>query len=346
MSGKGVTCLFVFLAAALACVGWCGGAQAQDVCEALGACNRTWQTIENPWFFQTAVSHDGYNAAQSAAIPDGEAAALYTEVTGPCTLSLWYKVSASTDGGFLIYVGPDPIVVHWGDRDWTKWTYVLGAGTHNITVYFWRYTGDPGAGSNCAWVDQFLVEESVPPTGSVTVDNGAASTGSPDVSLGLTYADTGAGVTGMRFSNNGSTWSAWQKPAATKAWTLAPGDGTKTVRAQFRDKAGNVSERYTDTILLDQTPPTGGIVINGGDWIAPDLNVTLSLSWEDGAGSGVSRMRFSNNGSTWSPWEAVAPTKAWTLSSLGVRTVRVQYLDRAGNVSPVYSDYINVVPAP
>ena len=33
------------------------------------------------------------------------------------------------------------------------------------------------------------------------------------------------------------------------------------VRAQFRDKAGNVSVRYTDTILLDQTPPAGAIVI-------------------------------------------------------------------------------------
>jgi hypothetical protein len=57
-------------------------------------------------------------------------------------------------------------------------------------------------------------------------------------------------------------------------------------------------------------------------------------------------MRFSNNGFTWSPWEAVAATKAWTLSGWDYRTVRVQYLDRAGNVSPVYSDYINVVPAP
>ncbi len=90
------------------------------------------------------------------------------------------------------------------------------------------------------------------------------------------------------------------------------------------------------------TAPTGGIVINNGQWITLSRDVTLGLNWAD-AGTGVSRMRFNNDGATWSAWEAVAPTKAWTLSAWGVRTVRVQFIDRAGNVSAVYSDYINAL---
>jgi len=57
-------------------------------------------------------------------------------------------------------------------------------------------------------------------------------------------------------------------------------------------------------------------------------------------------MRFSNNGSTWSPWEPVAATRAWTLGggAPGYYTVRVQYLDRAGFVSDRLNDYIRLAP--
>jgi len=56
----------------------------------------------------------------------------------------------------------------------------------------------------------------------------------------------------MRFSNNGSTWSRWEPPAAVKAWTLGgTAPGHYTVRVQYRDGADNVSERFSDYIRLD-----------------------------------------------------------------------------------------------
>ncbi len=61
-------------------------------------------------------------------------------------------------------------------------------------------------------------------------------------------------------------------------------------------------------------------------------------------GRGVSRVRFSDNGSTWTGWELPKATRAYTLpAGLGYHTVRAQYLDAAGNYSPVYSDYIKLV---
>jgi len=309
-----------------------------SVCDGVGACNRDW-TLDGDarWFTQTAVSHDGHNACQNEDIGENEYASMSTTVTGPVTVSFWWKVSSEYDYDFLTFsVDESEEYAISGDEDWVQVTHELtGEGPHTLT---WQYYKDSSVseGADAGWVDQFVVVESDPPTGSVTVNSGAARTNTPSVQLGLTWDDgDGSGVSGMRFSNNGSTWSAWEKPAAQKVWTLAPGDGVKTVRAQFRDKAGNVSAVYTDTILLDQTPPDGAIVINNGGPTTDTLDVVLHLFWVD-HGSGVSRMRFSSNGYTWSAWEPVASTKPWTLPGWGYHTLRVQYLDRAGNASPVF----------
>ncbi|HEY5541121.1 MAG TPA: hypothetical protein VIL41_06690, partial [Coriobacteriia bacterium] len=67
----------------------------------------------------------------------------------------------------------------------------------------------------------------------------------------------GSGVSQMRFSNDGSTWSSWQAYSTTASWTLTSGDGTKTVYAQFKDNAGNASSAtISDTIGLDTVAPT------------------------------------------------------------------------------------------
>ena len=318
------------------------------LCEGVGACNREWTNAgDASWFFQTAVSKDGWNALQSGDVGDNEASVVQTTVTGPCTVSFWWKVSSEEDWDYLtFYVNYGVNEEISGEIDWAQVTVDLPAGEN---VLAWAYNKDEmiSSGADAGWLDQFVVMETTPPTGSVVINSGQSYTADPDVLLSLTYDDgDGSGVSGMRFSNDGATWSAWQKPAATKAWTVPAGDGYKTVRAQFRDKAGNVSARYADYILLDAAPPTGGIVINNNQSVTASQNVTLGLTWDDGAGSGVSRMRFSNNGSTWSPWEPVAATRAWTLGggAPGYYTVRVQYLDRAGFVSDRLNDYIRLAP--
>ena len=93
------------------------------------------------------------------------------------------------------------------------------------------------------------------PTGSVTIDNGAAATNSTAAVLTLSASDP-AGVTQMRFSNTGSTFSTPEAYATTKAWTLTSGSGTKTVYVQFQNAPGNWSGSFTDTIVLDTTAPT------------------------------------------------------------------------------------------
>jgi len=191
------------------------------------------------------------------------------------------------------------------------------------------------------------VTDTTPPTGTIVINNNRSATNSPAVTLTLAWDDgaDGTGVSRMRFSDDGAHWSAWETLQAARAHTLPAGDGHKTVRVQYLDRANNRSAVFSDYILLDTTPPTGTISINGGAATTVSLPVSLRLGWSDG--TGVSRMRFSGNGSTWTVWETPAATRAHTLpAGLGYHTVRVQYLDSAGNYSPVCSDYVKVVAKP
>jgi hypothetical protein len=55
----------------------------------------------------------------------------------------------------------------------------------------------------------------------------------------------------MRFSGDGMHWTAWEAMAPTKAYMLPGPNGYNTVRVQYRDAVGNVSDRFNDYILLN-----------------------------------------------------------------------------------------------
>ena len=112
-------------------------------------------------------------------------------------------------------------------------------------------------GTLAGWSIEIDYNDTVAPSGTVSIDGGAAQTNSPTTRLALSAADPDPGteVTQVRFSNDGTTWSAFRPYAATTTWTLATGDGTKTVYAQFADDFGNLSPAVSDTIVLDTRVP-------------------------------------------------------------------------------------------
>ena len=83
----------------------------------------------------------------------------------------------------------------------------------------------------------------------------------------------------MRFSNDGSTWSAWETYATSRTWIVSSGTGTRTVSAQFRDAAGNISPTASDSIQLDTTPlPTVSFVSTNIAENAGSATVLVQLS--------------------------------------------------------------------
>ncbi len=97
------------------------------------------------------------------------------------------------------------------------------------------------------------------PTGSVTINNGASSTNSPSVTLGLSATDD-RGVTGYYVSESSTKPSAsasgWTSITSTTSYsasvpyTLSSGDGSKTVYVWYKDAAGNISSVSSDSITL------------------------------------------------------------------------------------------------
>ncbi|MGE3912476.1 MAG: Kelch repeat-containing protein [Chloroflexota bacterium] len=188
----------------------------------------------------------------------------------------------------------------------------------------------------------WLPDLGTPEIQNLVIQSGAAVINHANVTLTIQASDGGSGVAGMSFSNDGTTWSAWEPYATTKPWALAAGpDNVRTVHARVQDQVGNVSAVVTDTILYDTVAPTlSTLTINSGALTTTSTTVSLSLQSSDpSGGSGVSQMAFSNDaGASWSAWEAFQATKSWTLSAGdGQKTVQARVLDGAGNVSGTVS---------
>jgi hypothetical protein len=230
---------------------------------------------------------------------------------------------------------------------WSAWesyatnkSWTMSSGDGSKTVYA-QYKDNAGNISSTPATDT-ITFDTVAPAGSVVIDGGATYAASTSVNLTLSATDATSGVAQMSFSNNGTTWSAWESYAISKAWTLRSGDGSKAVYVRYNDNAGKVSAPATDTITLDTVAPAGAVVIDGGATYAASTSVNLTLSATDDT-SGVSQMSFSNNGSTWSAWESYAISKAWTLSSGdGSKTVFVRFKDTVGKVSTTTTDGIKL----
>lgn len=119
------------------------------------------------------------------------------------------------------------------------------------------------------------------PTGSVSINAGAAYTTSASVTLTISATDTGGGtVTQMEVKNDNAFTGNWQPYATTLPWTLAGPDGTNTVYIRFRDGSGNASGPYSDTIILDTVNPTitSRTPASGASYVSRTTNITVNFS--------------------------------------------------------------------
>ncbi|MGG4154292.1 DNRLRE domain-containing protein [Peribacillus muralis] len=100
------------------------------------------------------------------------------------------------------------------------------------------------------------VVDTTPPAGEIVINHGAKVTNTPNVTLTLASSDNSDSDISQRFRNEQANWTAYEKQAKTKPWTLSGGNGEKTVSVMFKDGSGNESKTYSEKILLDATLPT------------------------------------------------------------------------------------------
>jgi alpha-tubulin suppressor-like RCC1 family protein len=126
-----------------------------DFTESANATNLVWNSGGNqPWFPETATTHDGVAALQSGAITANQQSTAQTTVEGPGTLSFWWKVSSETNNDYVSFSvdGMEQSRIS-GTVNWQQKTFYLIPGTHTLT---WSYSKNAtiNNGSDAAWLDQ------------------------------------------------------------------------------------------------------------------------------------------------------------------------------------------------
>ncbi|MBI3307736.1 MAG: discoidin domain-containing protein, partial [Candidatus Omnitrophica bacterium] len=229
---------------------------------------------------------------------------------------------------------------------WTAWENIastkslqlpVGDGTKEV-----QYQLRDKAGNLSPPIIDTITLDTTLPSGSVSIMNGNEYARWTQVDLTLTASDV-SGIDKVNFSiDDGTTWKGWEDFAETRRITLPVGEGEKKVLFKVRDGAGNIST-FFDTIILDQTKPTGTIKINDGASYTNSRNVTLTFSAQDNI-SEAYQMRYSiNDGVTWvMDWNKFSASKTLQLpAGDGLKEVRWEIRDKAHNVQ-VYKAQITL----
>lgn len=193
------------------------------------------------------------------------------------------------------------------------------------------------AGLRTATIAQESAIDETAPTGTVSINAGAAGTASASTTLTLSATDATA-VSQMCISNT-SSCSTWLSYTTSKAWTLASGTGTKTVYVWWKDSLGNTSASpVTDTIVYDTTAPSNGTATATGG------SGTVAVAWSgfSDAGAGIASYKVVYSTSS-TPSSCSSGTTAYSGSDAGFTHsgltngttyyYRVCAVDAAGNTS-------------
>ena len=217
----------------------------------------------------------------------------------------------------------------WETYTVTKsWTLSTGDGTKTVYVKFKNSTGN----ESIVYRDTIILD-STPPTGSLSINNGAQSTSIASVTLNIKSKDSSQ----MMVSNDPNfAEGVWESYATTKDWTLTDGVGTKKVYIKFEDDAGNISKVYSNTIIIAM-PPTGGVSINNDAEYINTINTTLNIT-----ATSASQMMISNDSRfNKAKWEKYASRKKWKLTKGdGEKTVFIKFKNTIGIESTAYRDTI------
>ncbi len=225
--------------------------------------------------------------------------------------------------------------------------------------YRYTLTGTDNVGNAVSISTIVKVDTSAPAAPSLTLSNAtggayyagsgstvffrpAAASGSFD--LGASSSDGETGVAAYQFPTGttlGTNWSA-SGAGASRTYSFTAGattNGSQSVTAT--NGAGGVSAGSSFTLAADSSAPTSTVQCNGaactgGFYATAPVNVTLSAN--DGAGSGLLKIRYTTDGSDPTPVNGSDYTAAISVSA--TTTVKFRAYDNLGNEEAVGSETI------
>jgi hypothetical protein len=125
-----------------------------DLGEALNATNLTWITSATGyWFPEASINHDGLMAAQSGSLPYLQWSTLQTTVTGPGTMTFFWKVNRF--GNVMYFTATNETSLEYGvitSTNWRKEVVYLGGGSQ--TLQWWFKRAPSGSSQDAGWLDE------------------------------------------------------------------------------------------------------------------------------------------------------------------------------------------------
>ncbi|MCX6874983.1 MAG: M6 family metalloprotease domain-containing protein [Verrucomicrobia bacterium] len=120
---------------------------------------------DSVWYGESTSTHDGVDAVQNGDIADSQSVWAQTYVTGPGTLTFWWKVSSEANYDYLRFFmdgveqGTAPRIS--GEVDWQPITVTVPVGNHALR---WTYSKDSSVstGADAAWLDQVVFAPDLP----------------------------------------------------------------------------------------------------------------------------------------------------------------------------------------
>ena len=173
----------------------------------------------------------------------------------------------------------------------------------------------------------FVVDSAAPVTTSslspATPDLANGWYGVP-VTVTLSASDPDSGVASTKYTIDGGPAQTYSSP-----FTISS-EGSHTVSYWSTDNAGNVETAHTITVKVDLNAPTTTATltpaIHNGWYASP----TLTLTGDDGPGSGVAHTDYSRDGGVWQQYSG--PISGF---STGDHFVQYRSTDNAGRVEAV-----------
>jgi len=245
--------------------------------------------------------------------------------------------------GYQYYWGPDPVGTA---ANWTTYPGFDPLANSSGTNYLRVRTKD-WSGNWSNWITLFEMKfDNIPPLLSDDVNPGCVATSGTwqntcnDANFTWGAAsDLHSGLAGYEYkwASGGAVW--------TTGVTYDPvevTDGSYDLQIRAKDQVGNWSSWKTIfTLKFDSTAPLGSISLNQDSSVSY-LSLVQAMTFAQDPHSGTAYMRLRNAGDIWNEWVPITPESYWLLPGITNTNylVEVQYKDRVGNISGIYSDSI------
>jgi len=170
-----------------------------------------------------------------------------TDTGGSSVVATYYKLDGA--GDYFVYQGPVTVVAD---------------GAHTVTVY----SVDAAGNAETARTITIPIDTVAP----VTTSDAPAGWQKGPLTVHFSATDAGSGVDYTKYSlDGGVTWTIGTSVPVSA-------QGTTTIRYYSADRAGNVEQTKTATVMIDATAPLASAVASPASWTTGNVTVTFSAT--------------------------------------------------------------------